>query len=215
MSRNTIAAALVPMCLLASASLGQSNVDAVNKYSWSENIGFMNWRDANSTLSGVAVNDSLGYLAGYVWCENVGWVHLGNGNGPYLNTNGTNFGVNVNTTTGNLTGYAWGENVGWINFSGGAMATPAKPARFDLVDRRFRGYAWGENIGWVNLDNNSDFVSAACRADFDGTGFVDTDDFTAFVLAFEDGDDRCDVDGTGFVDTDDFTAFVNAFELGC
>ncbi|HLO42412.1 MAG TPA: M12 family metallo-peptidase [Phycisphaerales bacterium] len=54
-----------------------------------------------------------------------------------------------------------------------------------------------------------------CRADFDGTGFVDTDDFTAFVLAFEEGTDNADFDGTGFVDTDDFTAFVLAFESGC
>ena len=56
---------------------------------------------------------------------------------------------------------------------------------------------------------------AGCPADFDGTGFVDTDDFTAFVLAFEAGTDDADFDGTGFVDTDDFTAFVLAFEAGC
>ncbi|GMV26038.1 MAG: hypothetical protein AMXMBFR58_20690 [Phycisphaerae bacterium] len=54
-----------------------------------------------------------------------------------------------------------------------------------------------------------------CPADFDGSGFVDTDDFTAFVIAFEAGDQSADFDGTGFVDTDDFTAFVLAFEAGC
>jgi hypothetical protein len=212
---NPGVAALLPVAIGASSALAQSNVDPVNKYTWGENIGFMNWRDANGALSGARVNDSLGYLAGYVWCENVGWVNLGNGNGPYANTNGTNFGVNVNTSTGKLTGYAWGENIGWINFEGGAKATPADPATFDLVDRRFRGYAWGENVGWINLDNNNVFVAAKCSADFDGTGFVDTDDFTAFTLAFEEGDERCDFDGTGFVDTDDFTAFVLAFESGC
>ncbi len=52
-------------------------------------------------------------------------------------------------------------------------------------------------------------------ADFDGSGFVDTDDFTAFVLAFEAGGDDADVDGSGFVDTDDFTTFVLAFEAEC
>jgi hypothetical protein len=56
---------------------------------------------------------------------------------------------------------------------------------------------------------------AVCAADFDCSGFVDTDDFTAFVLAFEAGTDDADIDGTGFVDTDDFTAFVLAFEAGC
>ncbi|HLO41082.1 MAG TPA: NPCBM/NEW2 domain-containing protein [Phycisphaerales bacterium] len=54
-----------------------------------------------------------------------------------------------------------------------------------------------------------------CPSDFDGTGFVDTDDFTAFVSAFEAGDDVADFDESGFVDTDDFTAFVLAFESGC
>ncbi|GMV25703.1 MAG: hypothetical protein AMXMBFR58_17340 [Phycisphaerae bacterium] len=213
--RHTLLTSIVTTCLLAGAASAQSNVDATNKYSWGENIGYMNWRDANGGLSGVAVNDSLGYLAGYVWCENVGWLNLGAGNGPYGNSSGSDFGVNVDLVTGHLSGYAWGENIGWVNFSGGAMATPAQPARFDTNNRRFFGYAWGENVGWINLNDGAKFVAAACRSDFDGTGFVDTDDFTAFVLAFEAGDERCDIDGTGFVDTDDFTAFVLAFEFGC
>ncbi|GMV24501.1 MAG: hypothetical protein AMXMBFR58_05320 [Phycisphaerae bacterium] len=54
-----------------------------------------------------------------------------------------------------------------------------------------------------------------CPADFDASGFVDTDDFDAFVLAFEAGTDDADFDGSGFVDTDDFDAFVVAFEAGC
>ncbi|MCC6426571.1 MAG: EF-hand domain-containing protein [Phycisphaerales bacterium] len=214
LSRSLLAAAL-PVALMGSTALAQSNVDPVNKYTWGENIGFMNWRDANNDLSGVAVNDSLGYLAGHIWCENVGWIRLGNGGGPYLNTNGTNYGVNLNTATGNLSGYGWGENIGWVNFSGGALATPAQPARFDLNDRRFRGYAWAENVGWINLDNNNVFVSAGCRSDFDGSGFVDLDDFIVFVAAFEAGEDSADIDGTGFVDLDDYIAFVAAFEAGC
>ncbi len=54
-----------------------------------------------------------------------------------------------------------------------------------------------------------------CTADFDCTGFVDTDDFTAFVIEFEMGNQSTDVDGSGFVDTDDFTFFVLAFVEGC
>ncbi|MCC6428553.1 MAG: right-handed parallel beta-helix repeat-containing protein [Phycisphaerales bacterium] len=54
-----------------------------------------------------------------------------------------------------------------------------------------------------------------CHADFDGTGFVDLDDYVAYVLAFEAGGDDADFDGTGFVDLDDFVAFVLAFEAGC
>ncbi|MCC6427112.1 MAG: hypothetical protein IT435_09870 [Phycisphaerales bacterium] len=51
-------------------------------------------------------------------------------------------------------------------------------------------------------------------ADFDNSGFVDTDDFDAYVRAFEAGDDSADIDGTCFVDTDDFDAFIRAFEEG-
>ncbi len=62
---------------------------------------------------------------------------------------------------------------------------------------------------WLEVD--------VCRGstDFDGSGSVDTDDFDAFVRAFEMGTENADFDGTGFVDTDDFDEFVQAFEAGC
>lgn len=52
-------------------------------------------------------------------------------------------------------------------------------------------------------------------ADFDGSGFVDIEDYTLFVQAFEAGDDSADFDGSGFVDIEDFTLFVQSFEAGC
>lgn len=58
-------------------------------------------------------------------------------------------------------------------------------------------------------------LSFACLADFDSSGFVDTDDYTEFVAAFDRGDPEADIDLTGFVDTDDFTAFVTAFIDAC
>ncbi len=58
-------------------------------------------------------------------------------------------------------------------------------------------------------------VSLACRADFDGSGFVDLEDYDAFVAAFIAGETWADFDRTGFVDTDDFDRFVEAFEAGC
>ncbi|GMV24778.1 MAG: hypothetical protein AMXMBFR58_08090 [Phycisphaerae bacterium] len=56
---------------------------------------------------------------------------------------------------------------------------------------------------------------AGCPSDFDASGFTDTDDFDAFVRAYEAGDFTADVDRTGFVDTDDFDFFVLAYEAGC
>ncbi|HLO40362.1 MAG TPA: GC-type dockerin domain-anchored protein [Phycisphaerales bacterium] len=52
-------------------------------------------------------------------------------------------------------------------------------------------------------------------ADYDGSAFVDTDDFTAFITDFESGDLAADINHSGSVDTDDFTDFIMAFEQGC
>ncbi len=58
-------------------------------------------------------------------------------------------------------------------------------------------------------------ISLACRADFDGSGFVDVEDYDAFVTAFMAGAGSSDFDLSGFVDVEDFNSFVQAFELGC
>jgi opacity protein-like surface antigen len=78
------------------------------------------------------------------------------------------------------------------------------------------GFFYGANFWQIGFDDavvTGEITS--CPADFDGSGFVDTEDFDAFVRAYEAGDDSADFDGTGFVDTDDFDAFVRAFETGC
>ncbi|MCC6426426.1 MAG: hypothetical protein IT435_06360 [Phycisphaerales bacterium] len=54
-----------------------------------------------------------------------------------------------------------------------------------------------------------------CKADFDRSGFVDFEDYDAFVEAFELGTEDADFDGSGFVDVEDFNAFVLQFEAGC
>lgn len=54
-----------------------------------------------------------------------------------------------------------------------------------------------------------------CPADIDCSGFVDTEDFDAFVRLFEAGNPAADFDLSAFVDTDDFDRFVEAFETGC
>src|SRR5262245_33796860 len=77
----------------ATLLLSPSNIDAVSKYSWSENTGWMNWRDAESAANGVHVHTD--HLSGYIWMENVGFINVGKGAGPYANTNDTNFGVNI------------------------------------------------------------------------------------------------------------------------
>ncbi len=119
------------------AALAQQHIDAVNKYAWSENVGWLNFADAGSPPGSQSVLIETSFLSGYVWGENIGWINMGDGtptNGvSYANVNGTDFGVNLNTVTGHLTGYAWGENVGWINlddathYVGARRPAPAAP----------------------------------------------------------------------------------------
>lgn len=78
----------------------------------------------------------------------------------------------------------------------------------DPVRRTIAAGTYGRGVWRSNLPS-------PCPADFDGSGFVDFEDYTAFVLAFEAGDESADFDGSGFVDLDDFVAFVIQFESGC
>ncbi|MCC6426918.1 MAG: hypothetical protein IT435_08855 [Phycisphaerales bacterium] len=73
----------------------------------------------------------------------------------------------------------------------------------------------GRQIDGESVFNFAARIAPSCPADFDGSGFVDTDDFDAFVLAFIAGGDDADFDRSGFVDTEDYDAFVHAFEAGC
>ncbi len=97
---------------------------------------------------------------------------------------------------------------------------PGPGNEFELIKGRvlgqFEHLDLPEGVNWkVQYSTDGVWLYAVCSADFDGTGFVDIDDFTGFVAAFEAGEDTADFDGTGFVDIDDFVAFVNAFESGC
>ncbi len=149
--------AIAAACLgTGTTALAQSNVNAGNKFAWGENIGWINFRDANAATQGVRFNKTLGnYFSGFAWGENVGWINFGDGtpaNGTaYANTTGADFGVNYDPVTDKVTGLAWGENIGWINFTLPTLPANQQPT-FDSADKRLRGYAWGENVGWINLD---------------------------------------------------------------
>jgi len=189
--------------------LGPTNIHPDHKHSWGENIGWLNWRDAENGASGVVVGQE--FLSGYVWGENVGWINVGDGSGPYANTDDTNYGVNVDTND-DLGGYAWGENVGWLNFGWADAADPNRP-RVDRVAYRLRGYAWGENIGWVNLDDSEHYVAyQGCAADDD----CQDDDVCTW--------DRCenstcdfapnkygDIDGNGYITLADLFCVLDGY----
>lgn len=213
---------VAPLALLLAGAPApaQTNVSPTNKFSWSENCGWMNWREGGSPAGAQGARLAATFLSGFVWGGNIGWINLGDGspaNGvSYANTVGADSGVNRDAATNALSGKAWGENVGWINLSGGALATPANPARYDAAARRLRGYAWGENIGWINLDDAAAFVGFnSCPADFDGNGQVQPSDVALFVSTWftglQAGTLAGDFDGNGAVEPADVAAFVTAW----
>ena len=145
----TIALLLAIVLLLALSGIiyAAGNIDAVNKWAWGGNAGWLNF---NPTHGGVTVYDD--HLEGYAWAENIGWVRLGTyeggGTHTYANDGSTTYGVN-NDGSGNLSGYAWSSNAGWINFGPDDGGVSIDPATGD-----FSGYAWGENVGWINFNSS-------------------------------------------------------------
>lgn len=142
-----ILAVLVPGLFLvnkAFSSTTSGTIDAVERYAWSENVG---WLDFGTSLGNVKVTDAD--LTGYAYGENIGWISLNCSNNSSCGV--VDYGVS-NDGEGNLSGYAWGENTGWIDFDpqGGGVAINGSG--------EFTGYAYAENIGWISfncLDANS------------------------------------------------------------
>jgi len=219
MRSPSLSGILAGIAVSASAH-AQSNISSIDKFCWSENAGFINWRDASAGMNGVIVVGESGFLQGFAWCENTGYLNMGSGAGPYANSMGNDFGVNLDPETGALSGFAWSENAGWVNFAGGSAATPPNAARLDFAAGRFRGYAWSENAGWLNLDDANVFVGVSCPADFNNDWMVDDADFVIFASAYDILDCvepsmplgcPADLNADGFVEDSDFVVFAAAY----
>jgi hypothetical protein len=95
----------------------------------------------------------------------------------------------------------------------GAMVTTL--FAYNLGDAGYM-FELDENFdGKLDIADYNALRDAFFSADFDGSGFVDTDDHDAFMDAFNAGDPSADFDRSGFVDTDDVDAFMIAFNAGC
>jgi len=201
---------LIAAALVCPAAAADSNINDASKFAWAENIGWTNWRDADSVASGVTVDLSEGFLSGFIWSENTGWISTGGGDGPYSNLTGETHGVNI-LLDGTLDGFAWGENIGWINFGTAAHIGP-DGARIDLTENRLRGYAWAENVGWINLDNAEFFIAFSdCPGDLTGDGSVGSPDLGALLAAWGQGGGPADLTGDGDVGSPDLGALLAAW----
>ena len=144
-----LALVLLPL----NTALAAGGMDAVNKWAWSTNSGWINFAPDNG---GVTVYSD--HLEGYAWSEALGWIRMGTvtlgGAHIYANDAAGTYGVN-NDGVGNLSGFAWSANAGWINFApanGGVWVDP--------VTGGFEGYAWGENVGWIKFNGTAANSSA-------------------------------------------------------
>ncbi len=216
MNRTIMSAAAV--LAAAPAVLAQTNIAPTHKFSWQENTGWMNWRDAGSPAGAQGVRVNATFLQGFAWGENIGFVNFGDGSPgggtAYTNASGADHGVNI-LGNSDLSGFAWGENVGWLNFGTAAFVPAGEGARFDATARRLRGYAWGENIGWINLDDGTQFIGLACYPDCNESGTLTVADFTCFQAKFVAADPYADCNASGTLTIADFTCFQAKFVAGC
>jgi hypothetical protein len=201
-----------------------SDIDPLHKFSWSENLGWINWYD-DGVSSGATIAPT--FLGGFIWSENAGWINLGDGapaNGvAYDNTVAADFGVNIDYT-GALSGYAWAENFGWITFD--VSAVTADSAQLDFCAGRFHGYAWAENAGWINLDHAIHYVGIdsaliPLKGDINFDTLRDGDDMQRFLdclmtPAVTTAPEYCaaDMNSDGIVNALDVPLFVDCLLFG-
>lgn len=215
MNQKRIATFLAAGCLLSGAAMvsADTNVSQGSEFSWGENIGWMNWRDANSGVDGVLNCGS--HLEGFIWAENVGWINVGYGptsGGSYTNADSSDFGVNI-LGNGDLEGFAWGENIGWINFD--TSSKGADRARYDATAGRFRGFAWGENVGWINLDDSNNWVCAIIGNINGDVSGVDAADLGILIGQFGTAGPGGDLNCDGVVDAADLGILIGQFGDSC
>jgi hypothetical protein len=128
------------------ASSAATTIDALNRYAYGANIGWMDW--TGDGANGAVIGEYV--CSGYIYAANVGWINLGSGSPAnqiqYQNNSASDFGVNQDGL-GNLRGYAYGANIGWVNFeSNGAP-------KINMITGQMSGWVWSANCGWISLSN--------------------------------------------------------------
>jgi hypothetical protein len=200
---------LLKIVLLAVAaaqwSRAATTINSTNCFSYGANIGWMDWLGDGS--NGAIIGEYV--CSDYIYCANVGWIHLGNGmptNGiQYGNMSASDYGVN-NDGSGNLRGFAYGANIGWVSFE--STGDP----KVDMNTGIFSGYVWSANCGWISLSNAFAYAfvqtdTIANGADADGDGMADA--WEAIYLGGTGASPRSDADGDGSSNLQEYLAGTN------
>lgn len=163
--------------LVLYGSVSSSSIDNVSGYAWSgynnnnEGMGWLSFNcttgaDCNISNFGVNIDPNTGYLSGYAWSNNLGWLKFGGLSG--FPTGGGTTSDNAKLTGNTMTGWARfctaatnpstcsgfstnqynGGWDGWLALSGTGYGI----SRNNSV---LSGYAWGGpiNVGWINFTN--------------------------------------------------------------
>lgn len=91
-------------------------------------------------IGGVTIDKTTGVFTGYVWADNLGWIHF-DPEGPYPDS--PNYSVQLDQETGVVTGWALAlSNDEWISFE-----------NVEITGNDFYGWAWGDKtLGWISFN---------------------------------------------------------------
>ncbi len=196
----------VVLLLVGTAVIADSTINSTNKFAYSANAGWINFRhDQPSSPNGIVFGEY--FLSGHAYGANFGWIDFGDGtpaNGiQYQNNSATDSGVN-HDGLGNLTGFAYGANIGWINF-GWTVITDANRPRVNLLTGAFSGFAYSANMGWINLGTGNLITNSMAITDTDSDGIADAWEQTYFANLTT-STATSDSDGDGASDKDEYIA---------
>lgn len=114
------------------------------------------------TIRSQTESDGSGYLVGYAWSDNIGWISLSCANDDSCTD--VNYGFFVDAE-GVVTGYGWSDNIGWVSAEPGDITgCPVTPCTPTLTDSDLTGWfkalaggtaQSGGWDGWIRLSGPS------------------------------------------------------------